>query len=147
MFDGTVNEFAIDYDKICYWDLLRDVRELGYDIEKDVSLLYVDGGGTLLPICDDQSMIVLSNQLSTHGVVDVYVETLEVIHGKELPGILVSASDSDVDRDEHNVDDGGELSDSNKDQEEKLVDVPLKDYNSNEDEETTEARDKIRRYV
>lgn len=51
--NGSVNEFAVDPDKICYWDLLGDVKELGYDIEKCVTMSCVDDGGKLLPMLDE----------------------------------------------------------------------------------------------
>ena len=71
----AVNEFAVDPDKLCYWDLLGNVKEIGYDIEKDVTLSYIYGEGTIKSVYDDQSMVGLANHLSTQGVVDIYVET------------------------------------------------------------------------
>lgn len=146
---GKVNEFTVDPDKICYWDwdLLGDVKELGYDIEKSVSMSYIDGVGALLPVCNDQSMLDLVEQLTKNGVVDVYVELLEDTHGMDLPEILFPTSEFDVMRHGQNVSDGGEINDSSKEIEEGLVDVPLVEGNSDEDEETTEVRDKVRRYV
>lgn len=29
--NGLVSEFGVDQDKLCYWDLLGDVKELGYE--------------------------------------------------------------------------------------------------------------------
>lgn len=48
--DGIVNEFVVDPDKICYWDLLGDMKELGYDVKKNVKMSYIDGEGALLPV-------------------------------------------------------------------------------------------------
>lgn len=41
--NGRVSKLSVDPDKLAYWDLLGDVKELGYDIKKDVSLSYKDG--------------------------------------------------------------------------------------------------------
>lgn len=38
-----VSELSVDLEKFAYWDLVGDVKELGYDIKKDVSLSYKDG--------------------------------------------------------------------------------------------------------
>lgn len=77
---------------------------------------------------------------------DVYVEISEDSHDKNLPEILMSTIEFDVDRDGQDVIDGGEISDSSKDLEEGLVDVTFVEYNSDEDEEIIEVRDKVRRY-
>lgn len=50
------------------------MKELGYDIEKDAYLLYIDGEGTLQTICDDH-YIVGTNQLRTNYTTDIYIET------------------------------------------------------------------------
>lgn len=66
--NGTVNEFAVDLDKICYWDLLRDMKELGFNVKKNVNMSYIDGRRTLLLVCNDQSMLDLIDQFSTNGL-------------------------------------------------------------------------------
>lgn len=61
------------------------MKELGYDVKKNVNMSYKDCGGALLFVCNDQPMLDLTNQLSTHGFVDVYVEISEDSHDKNLP--------------------------------------------------------------
>ena len=34
--NGSMLEFLVDIDKSCYWDLLGDMKELGYDITKSI---------------------------------------------------------------------------------------------------------------
>lgn len=77
---------------------------------------------------------------------DVYVEISEDSHDKNLPEILMSTTELGVDRDGQDVINGGVKSDSRKDLEEGLVDIPFVEYDSDEDEETTEVRNKVRRY-
>ena len=43
--DGSIAEFAVDPNKLYYWDLLGDLQELGYEIEKSLNLFFVDDGG------------------------------------------------------------------------------------------------------
>ena len=38
--NGYVAEFAVEPDKICHWDILGDIKELRYDIEKFVNLFF-----------------------------------------------------------------------------------------------------------
>lgn len=40
--NGVVCDFAIDSNKLCHWDFLGDVKELGYDNKKNVGLFYKD---------------------------------------------------------------------------------------------------------
>lgn len=60
-----MNKFVEDPDKICYWDLLEDVKNMQYDTKKDVSLWYMDDEGALKIICDDQAMLGLSERLKS----------------------------------------------------------------------------------
>lgn len=50
---GSVTEFTVDPDKLCYWDVLGDVKELGFDIKKPIELTYVDDLGSLKIVCND----------------------------------------------------------------------------------------------
>lgn len=141
----AVNEFVVDPDKLCCWYLLEDVKKIAYYIEKDVILLYKDSEGIIKSVCGDQSMVGLAHHLSTHGIIDIYVETSEVIHGKNLQRILLSAIDGDVENGMYNVNDIKSDSNSSKDYAERLAEVPFIQYNLDEDEETNEARDKVRK--
>lgn len=42
--DGLVVEFTIDPDNICYWDLLGNLKELGYNLKKSLTLFFMDDG-------------------------------------------------------------------------------------------------------
>ena len=42
---GKVDEFAVDPDKICHYDLLGDFKKFSYDIKKAVDLFSMDYGG------------------------------------------------------------------------------------------------------
>ena len=90
-----MDKFAVDLDKIFHWDLLGNVKDLGYDIKKDASLWYRDDEGALESICDDQAMLGLSEQLRAHWTVDIFVEISDVRHESRLPKALQSNSDSD----------------------------------------------------
>lgn len=59
--NGSMVEFAVDPDKICHWDLLGDIKELGYDIEKSIKLFFVDGEGILEYMCDDEGIVCLAD--------------------------------------------------------------------------------------
>ena len=83
--NGSVAEFAVDPDKICHWDILGDIKELGYDIEKSVNLFFIDGEGILKHISDDEGIVCLANQLRKQWVVNVYVEALGVDNDMNMP--------------------------------------------------------------
>lgn len=87
--NGYVIKFCVDPRKSCYWDVLGDVKELDYDIMKAVELSFVDDGGTLKVINDDQGIIGLVEQLRKHKILNVYVEISGVRHYMPLPKILV----------------------------------------------------------
>ena len=70
----VVCKFSVDPNKLFHWDILGDVKELGYDISKDVKLFYVDGKGVLKIICDDETIVGLIKQLMVARKIDVYVE-------------------------------------------------------------------------
>lgn len=110
-------------------------------------MLYIDVEGIIKYACNDQRMVGLANHLSTHGVIDIYVETLEVIHGKNLPRIVLSAIDGDAEKDMHNVNHIESDSDSSKDHEERLAKVHFIEYNLDKDKETKVLRDKERKYA
>lgn len=57
------------------------------------------------------------------------------------------AAEFDMEKAGHNEIDGIEMSDSSNEFEEWLTNIPFDDCNSDEDEETTEARNKVKRYV
>lgn len=59
--NGALVDYFVDPDKICYWDLLVNMKELGYDIEKDVSLLYIDNGAVFRNVCDDKDFVGLAD--------------------------------------------------------------------------------------
>ena len=123
--NGSVTEFCIDPDKLCYWDVLGHVKELGYDIKKAVELSFVDDGRTLKVISDDQDIIGLVEQLRKHKTVNVYVENSRVRHDMPLLEILLSSDDNlELDVRQLNYSD----SESSKD-EEMLIDVPFIEYN------------------
>lgn len=143
--NGAVNEFVVDPDKLCYWDLLGDVKKIGYDIEKEVNLSFIDGEGTINSICDDQSLVGLAKHLSKQRIVDIYVETTKLRHCKELPGVVLCNIGGDVEKHGQKVNDID--SDSSTDHDERLASVPFIDYNSDKDEEIEEARDKVLRYA
>lgn len=63
----------MDFDKLCYWDLLRDMPYLGYNNEK-MTFFFVDNGGVLNNIFDDEGTIALCDHLRRHCIVDVYIE-------------------------------------------------------------------------
>lgn len=52
----VVTEFVVDLDKLCDWDLLGDVKKLGYDIKKDARLSYKDDNEILRSIYNDQTI-------------------------------------------------------------------------------------------
>ena len=106
-----------------------------------MSLLYIDDGGILITVCADQTMVDLANQLSTHGVVDIYVATSKVRHGKNMLGVLVSTTNGGVEKDGQNVNDIESDSDSSKDHEERLANVPFIDYNLDKDENIEKSRE------
>ena len=86
--------FSVDLDKLCRWDLLGDVKELGYDISKNVKLFYVDDEDVLKIICDDETIVGLTKQLMIAKKVKVYVETSNVDHHNRLPEALIADCDS-----------------------------------------------------
>ena len=128
--NGRIDEFIVNPDKVCYWDLLGDVKELVYNIEKSISPFYVEDGGTLKLVFDDDSTNGLSEQVGKNMIVDVYVETSYVDHGRSLPDALLS----------NEFNDGTELS---KDNEEEFVEVSFVNYASDADDKKEEARDKL----
>lgn len=154
---------------------MRDINDLGYDIEKVVDLFYKDDEGALQKLCDDGGILGLVNQLSRFGTTNIFVESLGGKQDKILPEKLPSNSNKvrkldiiqqntielDVGQDNESGNDGNESSkgsdneddsqsendsDSNKDDEEVLVDVPFLSYNSDADDEAEEARDKVKKY-
>ncbi|XP_039132316.1 uncharacterized protein LOC120269096 [Dioscorea cayenensis subsp. rotundata] len=153
---GKLDEFAVDPDKVCQWDLLGDLKDLGYDIKKTMELFYLDDGGTLHNISDDVGIVGLSEMLAKHGTTDVYVETSYANIGNSLPEALLGNSSKGCNRigeiETVNLDADHDIlsdndSESGKDNDETLVDVPFIEYNSDADEEIQEARDKVKRYV
>ena len=152
--NGSVLEFLVDIDKLCYWDLLGEMKELGYDITKSIGFFLRGDGGILMQINDDEGILGLVDQLQKHHIVDVYVEISDVNHDKSIPDTLLSANETDVGVDVRKPDieidvelDVGEADEDNngnnsgEDDEERLVDVPT-NYNSDDDEEREEARSK-----
>lgn len=91
--NGRVNEFAVDIDKLWHWYLLGDVKELGYDIKKDVRLTYKDGEGVFRSISDKQTIVGLTEQLMSYKTVGIYVETSNTMHEKgcQKPYYLILA--------------------------------------------------------
>lgn len=79
--NGSEVDFAVDPDKLCYWDMLGDMQDLGYNIPEKISFCFVDDGKVVNNICNDQDTIALCDHIRRHCVVDVYVE-----HGLELGG-------------------------------------------------------------
>ena len=90
--DGSIAEFAVDPDKLCYWDLLGDLQELGYEVEKSLNLFFVDALGSLKIIKDDEGILALVDQLMRQRMVDIYVECSDVKEGEKLPDILLPSS-------------------------------------------------------
>lgn len=71
--NGSEVEVTVDPDKLCYWDLLGDLKEIGYCLEKLLSLFFVDNEGSLRNISDDDSTVALAEKLRRQHIVDVYV--------------------------------------------------------------------------
>ena len=90
--DGSIAEFAVDPDKLCYWDLLGDLQELGYEVEKSLNLFFVDALGSLKIIKDDEGILALVDQLMRQRMVDIYVECSDVKEGEKLLDILLPSS-------------------------------------------------------
>ena len=86
--NGSVAEFVVDPNKICHWDLLEDIKELGCDIEKFVNLFFIDREWILKHICNDEGIVCLANQLRKQWVVNVYMEFLGVEHDMNMPETL-----------------------------------------------------------
>ncbi|XP_039113802.1 uncharacterized protein LOC120249378 [Dioscorea cayenensis subsp. rotundata] len=127
--NGSVTEFHVDPDKLCYWDVLGDVKEIGCDINNVVELSYIDDDRTLKYIHNDQGIVGLVDQLRKHRAVDVYVEISNVKHDMILPKILLPGSHNvelNVGQDNQSEND----SESNKDDDDNLVDVPFINYTS-----------------
>ena len=173
--DGSVAEFAIDPDKLCYWDLLGDLQELGYDIKKFLNLSFTDDGGSLKIIKHDKGILDIVDQLIRYLMVDIYVECLDVKHGEkspdtllpysvhdqtcqaeELPSSLFPCPDKLIDTSMPCPDGDMELevnkgagsehdSGSGEDDEEILVDVPS--VGSDAYDERDQARVKVTKYV
>lgn len=40
-----MDEFRVNPDKLCQWDLLKDLKELGHDITKSMDFYYKDSEG------------------------------------------------------------------------------------------------------
>lgn len=53
----VVSDFVVDPDKLWHWDLIGNVKELGYDIKKNVGLFYKDCEGKIKSICDDATIV------------------------------------------------------------------------------------------
>lgn len=142
--NGSITEFYVDLDKLCYWDALGDVKELGYAIKKAIELSFVDDGGTLKVISDDQGIVGLVKELRKHKIINVYGEISEVRHHMPLSEILLSSNDNmELDVRQGNQSDG----DFSKDDEERFIDAPFIEYNSNVDDEKEEVRSKLKKYV
>ena len=90
--DGSIAEFAVNPNKLCYWDLLGDLQELGYEVEKLLNLFLVDDWGSLKIIKDDEGILALVDQLMRQCIVDIYVECSDVKQGEKLPDILLPSS-------------------------------------------------------
>ena len=116
--------------------MLGDVKELRYDINKEMKLVYMDDKGVLKVTYDDEAIVDLIKQLTIARRVDVYLENLNIDHDKRLPKALIFDCDSD---------DNG--SQSTKDNEERLVEVPFIHYNPDVDKERQDTRDNLRGYV
>ena len=95
--NGTMVEFAVDPDEICYQDLLGDIKNLGYDIEKSVNLFFIDGEGILKQIYDDEGIVSLVDQLLKQWAVNIYVEFLGVDNDMNMLETLKFVGDSVVD--------------------------------------------------
>lgn len=118
-------QFSVDPNKLSYWDLLGDVKELGYDIKKDVSLSCTDSVGVLGSICTNQDIVGLNKKISVKYTLDIYIECSEVCHGKKLLGVLLSVADGNAERDALNdvsISSGSECSTNG---EERLAFVPF----------------------
>ncbi|KAH7677053.1 hypothetical protein IHE45_07G056500 [Dioscorea alata] len=87
--NGSEVEVTVDLDKLCYWDLLGDLKEMGYGLEKLLSLFFVDYERSLRNISDDDSTIALAEMLRRQHIVDVYVETSNIMLDIRLPDMLM----------------------------------------------------------
>lgn len=150
--NGSVVEFAVDPDKLCYWDMLGDLKELGYDIQRCFNLFFVDDGRTLKSITNDEGIVSLCDKLRRHGTVDIFVESLDISHEDTLPDVLLPNSQGVVELEMGEDDDDRSSSalgedDEGQDDEERLVSVPFINYSSDEDEERNQARDKVAKYI
>ena len=97
--NGKINEFAVDPDKLCYWDLLGDLNDLGCDIENNMELLYMDDRRALKTICDDEWTAGLCDQLIRSWTVDIFVELSGAKQNKLLPKVLLTGSGNAVEID------------------------------------------------
>ena len=52
-----MTNFAVDPDRLCYWDVLGDAKDLGYDIKRTVELSYVDERGTLKIFYNNEGIV------------------------------------------------------------------------------------------
>lgn len=151
--DGSIIEFSVDPDKICYWDLLEDMKEIGYNVKNSINLFFIEEGGTLKLISDDKDIISLADYLRKYRTTDVYAEISRVGHGIIIPEALLTNLKTDVGLnlridDKGDIDsgsDGGSGSDSSVDDEARLLDVV--NYSSEDDEEREEARSKVSKYI
>lgn len=83
--NGSMTEFSVDLDKLYYWDMLGDVKKLGYDVQNVVELSYMDDDRTLKKICNDEGIVDLVDHLRIYKTVDVYVEVSNVRNDMILP--------------------------------------------------------------
>lgn len=70
---GRMDEFCVNPDKLCQWDLLKDLKELGHDITKSMDFYYKDSEGSFKLICDDGGIIGLVDQIKILDIRYIYV--------------------------------------------------------------------------
>lgn len=78
--DGPVVEFSVDPYKIYWWDLLEDMKELGYSVKNDVNRFFYGRRGNIKLISNDKDIISLANYLRKYRTTDVSAKLLGIKH-------------------------------------------------------------------
>lgn len=139
-------------DKLCYWDLLGDLKWLKYDVEM-LKLSFLDGERNCRNNSNDDSTVALVDKLRAHHTVDIYAESFNIKRDKNLPSIFMPTVEARAEPAEDGVElnankedegnDSGSGSESDDDEEERLANEQLECNNSNVDEEREKDRENV----